>query len=141
MQQVSAGYGAQPRWKYSTRQSHQRFFDDVDRGNRHRFRRRPRVRTLARYAARGHPRNRSDDLRIDGNTTCRSFKCRLLDSCPPRDARGARRCAAAGIATTSRPPIAIEGPGFLDVTYNLRAEQDSDSAMLTAVLKGAQETF
>jgi hypothetical protein len=40
-----------------------------------------------------------------------------------------------------RPPIAVEGPGFLDVTYNLRAEQDSDSAMLTAVLKGAQETF
>jgi hypothetical protein len=39
------------------------------------------------------------------------------------------------------PPIAVEGPGFLDVTYNLRAEQDSDSAMLTAVLKGAQETF
>jgi hypothetical protein len=45
------------------------------------------------------------------------------------------------IVRMERPPIAVEGPGFLDVTYNLRAEQDSDSAMLTAVLKGAQETF
>ena len=39
------------------------------------------------------------------------------------------------------PPIVVEGPGFLDVTYNLRAEQDGNSAMLTAVLKGGQETF
>jgi hypothetical protein len=45
------------------------------------------------------------------------------------------------VVRLERPPIAVEGPGFLDVTYNLRAEQDSDSAMLTAVLKGAQETF
>jgi hypothetical protein len=45
------------------------------------------------------------------------------------------------IVRLERPPIAAEGPGFLDVTYNLRAEQDSGSAMLTAVLKGAQETF
>jgi hypothetical protein len=45
------------------------------------------------------------------------------------------------IVRMERPPIAVEGPGFLDVTYNLRAEQDSDTAMLTAVLKGAQEAF
>ena len=45
------------------------------------------------------------------------------------------------IVRLERPPIAVDGPGFLDVTYNLRAEQDSDFAMLTAVLKGAQETF
>jgi hypothetical protein len=45
------------------------------------------------------------------------------------------------VVRLERPPIAVEGPGFLDVTYNLRAEQDSDSAMLTAVLKSAQEAF
>lgn len=41
-----------------------------------------------------------------------------------------------------RPPIPNEGPGFVDVTYNLRAEQGEDTtaeagAMLECTLKGA----
>jgi hypothetical protein len=37
--------------------------------------------------------------------------------------------------------IPNEGPGFIDQTFTLRAEQDASAAALTAVLKGGVETF
>jgi len=45
------------------------------------------------------------------------------------------------IVRLERTGIANEGPGFIDVTFNLRAEQDASGAALTATLKGGVETF
>lgn len=40
-----------------------------------------------------------------------------------------------------RVGVPNEGPGGIDVTFNLRAEQMADAPMLTSVLKGGEETF
>lgn len=48
---------------------------------------------------------------------------------------------AAPIVKLERVGLPNEGPGFTDITFNLRAEQDDSDAMLTATLKGGVETF
>lgn len=40
-----------------------------------------------------------------------------------------------------RPEINNEGPGGIDVTFNLRAHQDADDPMLTVTLKGAVDDY
>ena len=45
------------------------------------------------------------------------------------------------IVTMEKPQVTTEGPGFIDVSYSLYAEQSDSAPALTATLKSGQETF